>query len=105
MAAKPRRPTFHQVLERSRAEAAAVLWEGAVTASRLRHELIRLGHWRAARQAGEIKTRYLERLAEILPGEVTVTIDRDYCIGLTSVRWPGHGRLHLAAGCLANRIA
>jgi hypothetical protein len=53
----------------------------------------------------EIKIRCLDRVADILPGEVRVTLDDDLQIGLISIRWPGHGRLHLPAGSLANRIA
>jgi hypothetical protein len=54
---------------------------------------------------GELKARCLTRVAELLPAEVRVTIDHDYQIGLVSVHWPGHGRLHLPAGNLTRRSA
>ena len=31
------------------------------------------------------------------PDEVRVTIDDEYRVGLLSIRWPGHGMLHLPA--------
>jgi hypothetical protein len=54
---------------------------------------------------GELKARCVARVAEILPEQVRVTIDRDYQVGLISVRWPGHGRLHLPADGLMSRSA
>lgn len=102
---KSQRQSFRKILEASRLEAAAVAWERGRHASQLRHGVVRLGHYRAARLLGEIKTRCLTRAAEILPNEVTVTIDNDFQIGLISVRWAGHGRLHLPAGSLASCVA
>jgi hypothetical protein len=102
---KRQRVTFRQILEGSRAEAATSAWERAKVASRLRHRLALLGNEPAARLMSEIKTRALDRLVEILPDQVRVTIDDDFHIGLLSIRWPGHGRLHLPAGSLSNRIA
>ena len=37
---------------------------------------------------GKFKARCLERVVEILPRQFRVTIDRDYQVGLVSVRWP-----------------
>lgn len=94
------RLTFRQILENSRVETATVAWERATAASRLRYGLASVGHHRGAEKLGKLKARYLERVVEILPEQVRVTIDQDYQVGLLSVRWPGHGRLHLPAGSL-----
>ncbi len=102
---RTKRRTFNQILESSRVEAATAAWDRARVASRLRHGLAAMGRGRAARMMGELKDRCLTRTVEILPGEVRVTIDHDYQIGLVSVQWPGHGRLHLPAGSLMSRIA
>ena len=102
---RTQRQTFHQILEASRVEAATAAWDRARVASRLRHGLAAMGRGRAARLMGELKDRCLTRAAEILPGEVRVTIDHDYQVGLVSVQWPGHGRLHLPAGSLIRRSA
>jgi hypothetical protein len=102
---KPRRPTFREILDQSRVETAAAAWERARLASRLRRSLALLGKPRSARLLGALKACCLDRVADILPGEVRVKIDSDFQIGLVSVRWPGHGRLHLPAGSLSNRIA
>jgi hypothetical protein len=59
-----------------------------------------MGHHRGARKLGELKARCLERVVEILPGQIRATLDIDYQIGLVGVHWPGHGRLHLPAGNL-----
>lgn len=102
---KSHRRTFRQILEQSRTEAATSAWERAKVASRLRHGFATLGNRRAARLMGALKARCLARVAEILPAEVRVTIDDDFQVGLVSVRWPGHGRLHLPAGSSMIRTA
>jgi hypothetical protein len=102
----PQHPlTFRQILEKSRVETATAAWERATAASRLRHGLVSVGHHRGAQKLGELKARCLERVVEILPGHVRVTIDQDYQVGLLSIRWPGHGRLHLPAGNLLSHSA
>ena len=102
---KPQRLTFCQIVEMSRKEAAVSAWGRAKAASRLRHVLVSVGHHRGAREMGKLKARCLERVVEILPEQVRVTIDRDYQVGLVSVRWPGHGRLHLPARTVLGRSA
>jgi hypothetical protein len=99
------RLTFREILEESRVEAATAAWDRATAASLLRHGLVSVGHARGARELAELKGRCLERVVGILPGQVRVTIDDDYQVGLVSVRWPGHGRLHLPAGSLMRRSA
>jgi len=99
------RLTFRQILEESRVETATAAWERATAASRLRHGLVSVRHRRGAQKLGELKALCLGRVGEILPGQIRVTIDNDYQVGLVSVRWPGHGRLHLPAGTLMRRPA
>jgi hypothetical protein len=99
------RLTFRQILGNSRVETATTAWERASVASRLRHGLVSVGHHRGARRLGELKARCLERVVEILPEQVRVTIDNDYQVGLISVRWPGRGRFHLPADSLTRRPA
>jgi hypothetical protein len=98
------RLTFQEIQEKSRVETATVAWERATAASHLRHTLVSVGRHRGARKLGELKARCLERAVEILPGQVRVTIDQDFQVGLVSVRWPGHGRLHLPAGSRIRRF-
>jgi hypothetical protein len=102
---KTQRQTFRQILQESRVEAATAAWDRARVASRLRHDLAATGSRLAARLMGELKARCVARVAEILPVEVRVTIDDDYQVGLVSVHWPGHGRLHLPAGSPIKRSA
>jgi hypothetical protein len=102
---RTQRQTFSQILEASRVQAATAAWDRARLASRLRHYFVAMGKGRSGRMMGQLKNRCLTRAAEILPNEVRVTIDTDYQIGLVSVRWPGHGRLHLAPASLMNRTA
>jgi hypothetical protein len=95
---RTQRQTFRQILEGSRVKTATAAWERAIAASRLRHALVAVGQQRGARKLGELKARCLERVVEILPGQIRATLDVGYQIGLVSVHWPGHGRLHLPAG-------
>ena len=97
---RTQRQTFCQILEESRVETATAAWDRATAASRLRHGLVAVGHHRGARKLGELKARCLERVVEILPGQIRATLDIDHQIGLVSVHWPGQGRLHLPAGNL-----
>lgn len=95
-------PTFQEIIEASRPEAAALAWERGELAGQLRYEMIRSKNFRAARRFGDLKTRAFERAAEILP-EIEVKIDSDYQVGLLSVRWPGRGRFHLPPDSLPHR--
>jgi hypothetical protein len=103
--AKSHRPTFRQHLEETHIEAAIFAWDRATAASRLRHGLVAQGRRRDARMMGELKARCLGRAREILPGEVRVTTDTDYLVGMVSVPWRGHGRRHLPTGSLAKQSA
>lgn len=97
--------TFRQMVSDLRRDAAEIAWQRAVLASRLRHVAARSGRRRAARRLGEIKHRAIERVVELLPPELIVTLDDDFLVGLLSVRWNGHGRLHLPAAALAATAA
>lgn len=99
------RKTFCQILTDLRHDAAETAWQRAVLASRLRHVAANSGRRRAARRLGEIKQRAIERVIELLPRDIVVTVDDDRLVGLLSVRWNGHGRLHLPAAALATTAA
>jgi hypothetical protein len=99
------RRTFRQIIEESRVETATAAWKRAAAASNLRHFLNSVGHHRWAREMGKLKARCLERVVEILPEQVQVTIDDNYPIGLVIVDWARHGRLHLPAGSPIKRSA
>jgi hypothetical protein len=103
---KPQRAlTFNQMLDKSRVECAITVWDRAKIASLLRHKFATSGNHRGARLMAALKARCLERVVQIIPKEVHITIDHDYQVGLVSVRWFGHGRLHLPAGSFMNRSA
>lgn len=87
--------TFRQILNDAAPAAAERVWERAVVLSQLRRACRARGDRRAARRLGHQKARCLARAAAILPQEVRVAIDSDYQIGMLSIRWRGHGRLHL----------
>ncbi|MCG3130420.1 MAG: hypothetical protein FLDDKLPJ_01177 [Phycisphaerae bacterium] len=89
--------TLRQIVSDLRRDAADNAWRRATLASRLRHAAAQMGQSRSSRVLGEIKRAALERVAELVPDEVGMTIDSDRHIGLVSVRWNGHGRLHLPA--------
>ena len=87
--------TFAQILERSRGESAGAAWDRATLASRLRRIAKRQRQPWAARALSKVKVRSVCRAMEILPAAIRIHIDDDYQIGLLSVRWDGHGWLHL----------
>jgi len=89
--------TFRQIVESTRMDAARAAWDRAKFASRLRHVEAVAGHRRNARRLGEWKVRAIRLAVSLAPEQIRLTIDDDYQIGLLSVRWPGHGRLHLPA--------
>ena len=91
------RATFRGILDASRQEAAAAAWERAQVASRLRHGAAARGNWRDARRLAQIKRDAIQLVASILPDGLKVTLDSEFQIGLVSVRFEGHGRLHLPA--------
>lgn len=87
--------TFNQIREATRVASAQVVWERAKRLSAMRHAMLAQGDRRAARLLGERKARCLAHAAALAPEHVHVSIDDDYLVGMLSVRWPGHGRLHL----------
>ena len=91
------RQTFRQIVDRSKYEAAESAWDRAKLASGLRQYLALRNKSEQATRCAAIKAAALKLLSSLLPGEVVVTIDDDYQVGLISVRWPDHGRLHLPA--------
>lgn len=99
------RRTFRQILDATRKESAQVAWGRARLASDLRHWASSHGNGKAAMTLAGIKTDALRRTVTILPEEVNVTVDSEYQIGLVSVAWRGHGRLHLPADATMPSVA
>jgi len=99
------RQTFRRILDDSRMEAALSAWGRARLASCLRHWATRHGDRTAAITLANIKADALRRAVAILPQEVHVGIDGDYQVGLVSVAWQGHGRMHLPAGAAMPAVA
>ncbi len=101
---KSERFTFKQLLGSCREKNTKTAWERACTASSLRHVASRNGLGRTAKILSGIKERALRRAAAILPDEIHIGIDSDYQIGLVSVTWRNHGRLHLPAQAVMNGL-
>jgi hypothetical protein len=55
------------------------------------------GQHRAARALASIKRRAVTRAISLMPGVIRVSVDEDYYVGLLSIGWRDHGRLHLPA--------
>ena len=98
---KPRR-SFRQMLEEVRVQTAQAAWNRARQASALRHATYATNKTGAARFA-DLKERAIDRAVAILPEQIRIKIDSDYQIGMLSVRWPGHGLLHLPGDSLPHR--
>ena len=92
--------TFREILESSRHQAAASAWERARQASSLRHHAAARGDRQAAHLLSQLKIEAIRLAAFLPPEQVKVTIDGDNQIGLLSIRFQGHGRLHLPATSL-----
>lgn len=99
------RQTFRKILDASRMETAQAAWGRARLASYLMHWASWHGNKKAAMMLANIKAAALRRVAAILPQEVHVGIDSEYQIGLVSVAWRGHGRLHLPADASMTSVA
>ena len=101
------RRTFCELAAECRRAAARRAWERARLASVLRRDAQDKGSRKAARVLGRIKHAAIARASELAPEQVRVTLDTDFHVGLLSVRFDGHGRLHLpaAAEMPAKRIA
>lgn len=89
--------TFRQILETTRIDAAQAAWTRAKLVSRLRHGMADRGRGRTVRRLGQLKLDAIRHALSLVPERIKVTIDDDYQVGLISVRWPGHGNLHLPA--------
>lgn len=91
------RITFRQIVDASRVDAAEAAWERAKFASRLRHFEAGVGRHRNAKRFADSKLQAIRLAMSLAPEQISVTIDDNFQVGLLSVRWPGHGRLHLPA--------
>ena len=89
--------TFRDILESTRRDAATSAWERARRASSLRHLAVARGDRHGARCLSQIKKDAIRLVAFVLPEHLKITLDSDKHIGLISVRFDGHGRLHLPA--------
>jgi hypothetical protein len=94
--------TFRRMVEEIRVQTAEAAWERAEVASKLRHATYATDKKAAARFA-VLKERAIDRAIDILPEQIRITLDADYHIGMLSIRWPGHGLLHLPADSLPHR--
>ena len=91
------RPTFRDLLEQTRKQAAGLAWERAKLASSMRHHAAATGQRGAARALASVKRRAVTRAISLMPRAIRVSVDEDYHVGLLSISWRGHGRLHLPA--------
>ena len=91
------RKTFQESLRETALASAETAWDRAKLASRLRHAAAHQGHSGTARRLGRLKRDAIRRVLLLQPGTVRVTVDSDYQVGMLSVRWFGHGSLHLPA--------
>ena len=86
--------TFREIVEAEREHSALRAWTRAKAASRLRHLAIKQRRFESAKILGRVKSQGIKRVIELSPAAVEVAEDRDYLIGMKSVRWYGHGALH-----------
>ena len=91
------RTIFREIVQDTREQAAANAWERARIASNLRHLAINRGDRQSARRLSWMKQEAIQLVASLLPDQLKITLDSDHHIGLVSVRFEGHGRLHLSA--------
>lgn len=96
------RKTFRETVNETAQASAQAAWDRAKLASRLRHVAAGQGRRRTARLLGDVKREAISRVLRLQPGTVRVTLDSDYHVGLLSIRWLGHGRLHLPANTNLN---
>jgi len=90
------------MVEEVRVQTAQAAWKRARQASALRQATYATSKKAAARFA-DLKERAIDRAVAIVPELIQITIDSNYQLGMLSVRWPGHGRLHLPADSLPHR--
>lgn len=91
------KPTFRQMVEDARQGAAEKTWEKANAVSAMRHAARKTGNRRQAKALAAMKVRLIKRTIELVPDQVKIAVDDDYMVGLLSIRWNGHGKLHLPA--------
>lgn len=91
------RMTFREIVDETRTEAAGRAWDRARLASRIRHAIRDSGRIRGTYALGELKRAAISRAIELAPDRILVSIDTDFHVGLLSIRWNGHGGLHLPA--------
>lgn len=89
------RKTFRQCLDETTKEAAEAAWHRAKLASKLRHAAVAAGRQRSARRLADLKREAIRHVLRLQPTGVQVTLDDNYHVGLLSIRWPGHGKMHL----------
>ncbi|HEY3324984.1 MAG TPA: hypothetical protein VGP72_31310 [Planctomycetota bacterium] len=89
--------TFSSILNTTRDKCAERAWQRARLASQLRHIAADGGRSRAASMLGRIKQRAILRVIALSPVGLRVATDRHRYVGLPSISWAGHGRLHLPA--------
>lgn len=89
--------TFSDILEESRMQAAKKAWEKAQLASTLRHEMQRLGNFKAVKCLAQIKAGSIVLAVALAPEMITIKPDyykktNHICLG---VKFRGQGALHL----------
>jgi hypothetical protein len=99
--ARQPRTTFHQIVEGSRVESAVRAWERATLASKLRHAMVKAGRYRSAYVLGEIETKAIERVIELLRPEADRKINANFQVQPSSIRRGGCNRVHSPAPVLA----
>ena len=92
------RLTFSEIVEAARNPAAERVWERARQASEIRRFAARAGLRSSARQAARIKVDAIRLASRLAPERVRVGVDQYVHIGFISVRFYGHGALHLPPG-------
>ena len=93
------RPTFREIVERSRAACARGAWRRAALAGRLYHLSKDQGQHRTARRLARVKDRAMLRTMELAPVQARPATDNPK---LLSVRFQGLA-LHLPTDCLPVR--
>ncbi len=91
------KPTFREMVESTRQDAAEQTWARANAVSAMRHAMQKSGKRRQAKALAAMKVRLIKRTIELVPDQVKIAVDHDYMVGLLSIRWKGHGKLHLPA--------
>jgi hypothetical protein len=89
------RTTFCQIVAASTDDAAKSAWGRAKLASQLRHVAVAQGRRGAARRLAVLKRDAIRHVLHLKPKSVRLGLDNEYQVGLLSVHWPGHGKLHL----------